>query len=208
MIRTIYLYVCDTMADWEVGYLTAELNTGRFFKKGITPCKIVTVGVDATPVTTMGGLKILPDISVAECDLKSADALILPGGDTWLEAIHEPILNKAEQCIKEDRIVAAICGATMGLAKNGLLDSRYHTSNDLGYLKMVCPDYQGETYYKNDPAVTDGNLITATGVAPLEFTVEVLKALAVFSPETLEAWYPLYKTHESEYFYALMNSIQ
>jgi putative intracellular protease/amidase len=208
MMGTIYLYVCDTMADWEIGYLTAELNTGRYFKKGLAPCKIVTVGVDTTPVTTMGGLKIRPDISVAKCDLKSADALILPGGDTWLEAIHEPIINKAEQGIKENMIVAAICGATMGLAKNGLLDSRVHTSNDLGYLKMVCPEYQGEAYYKNDPAVTDGSLITATGIAPLEFTAEVLKALAVFSPETLDAWYQLYKTHESEYFYALMNSIQ
>lgn len=204
-MRTIYLYVCDTMADWEIGYLTAELNTGRYFKKGLSPCKIVTVGIDVVPVTTMGGLKILPDISVAECDLKSADALILPGGDTWLEAIHEPIIKKVEQGIKENMIVAAICGATMGLAKHGFLDSRPHTSNDLGYLKMVCPDYKGEAYYKNEPAVTDGNLITATGVAPLEFTLEVLKALEVFSPETLEAWYQLYKTHKPEYFYALMS---
>lgn len=204
-MRTIYLYVCDTMADWEIGYLTAELNTGRYFKKGLSPCKIVTVGIDVSPVTTMGGLKILPDISVAECDIKSADALILPGGDTWLEAIHEPIIKKVEQGIKENMIVAAICGATMGLAKHGFLDSRPHTSNDLGYLKMVCPDYKGEAYYKNEPAVTDGNLITATGVAPLEFTLEVLKALEVFSPETLEAWYQLYKTHKPEYFYALMS---
>ena len=205
MMRTVYLYVCDTMADWEIGYLTAELNTGRYFKKGLAPCKIVTVGIDVTPVTTMGGLKILPDISVAECDLKSADALILPGGDTWLEEVHEPIIKKAAQGIKENKIVAAICGATMGLAKNGLLDARRHTSNDLEYLKMVCPDYKGEAFYKNDPAVTDGNLITATGVAPLEFTVEVLKALEVFSPETLEAWYQLYKTHKPEYFFALMS---
>ena len=204
-MRTIYLYVCDTMADWEIGYLTAELNTGRYFKKGLSPCKIVTVGIDVSPVTTMGGLKILPDISVAECDIKSADALILPGGDTWLEAIHEPIIKKVEQGIKENMIVAAICGATMGLAKHGILDSRPHTSNDLGYLKMVCPDYKGEAYYKNEPAVTDGNLITATGVAPLEYTLEVLKALQVFSPETLEAWYQLYKTHKPEYFYALMS---
>lgn len=204
-MRTIYLYVCDTMADWEIGYLTAEINTGRYFKKGLSPCKIVTVGIDVSPVTTMGGLKILPDISVAECDIKSADALILPGGDTWLEASHEPIIKKVEQGIKENMIVAAICGATMGLAKHGFLDSRPHTSNDLGYLKMVCPDYKGEAYYKNEPAVTDGNLITATGVAPLEYTLEVLKALQVFSPETLEAWYQLYKTHKPEYFYALMS---
>ncbi len=31
--RKVYMYVFDTMSDWEVGYLTAELNTGRYFKK-------------------------------------------------------------------------------------------------------------------------------------------------------------------------------
>lgn len=29
---TVYLYVLDTMADWEPGYAAAELNSGRFFK--------------------------------------------------------------------------------------------------------------------------------------------------------------------------------
>ena len=73
---------------------------------------------------------------------------------------------------------------------------------------MVCSDYKGEKYYKNEPAVTDGKLITASGVAPLEFAVHVLKALDVFSPKTLDVWYKLYETHESEYFYELMDSIQ
>ncbi len=31
---TIYVYVLDTLADWEIGYVTAELHSGRFFKKG------------------------------------------------------------------------------------------------------------------------------------------------------------------------------
>ena len=208
MNSTVYLYVFDTMADWEIGYLTAELNSGRYYKKGLSPSKIVTLGVEKTPVTTMGGLKILPDIELGDCSIKNTDALILPGGDTWMDKIHEPIINKAEQCIKENIVVAAICGATIGLAQNGLLDSRWHTSNDLGYLKMVCSDYKGEKYYKNEPVVIDGKLITASGVAPLEFTEHVLKALDVFSPETLDAWYKLYVTYESEYFYALMNSIQ
>lgn len=30
---TVYIYVLDTLADWELGYVTAELNSGRFFKK-------------------------------------------------------------------------------------------------------------------------------------------------------------------------------
>ncbi|GKU76045.1 type 1 glutamine amidotransferase family protein [Paenibacillus sp. L3-i20] len=208
MNNTVYLYVFDTMADWEIGYLTAELNSGRYYKKGLSPSKIVTVGIEKTPVTTMGGLKILPDIQLDECSIESTDTLILPGGDTWSEVIHQPILKIAQKCLKEGTLVAAICGATMALAQTGLLNSRQHTSNDLGYLKMTCPTYTGEEYYKMESVVTDGNLITASGIAPLEFSVHVLKALDVFSSQTLDAWYSLYKTHESNYFYELMESIQ
>ncbi len=204
--HTVYLYVFDSMADWEVGYLTAELNSGRYYKKGLPPSKVITVGSEKTPITTKGGLKILPDIELVECSIETADALILPGGDTWMETIHEPILSKAEQALKEGVIVAAICGSTLGLARRGLLNSRWHTSNDLDYLKLICPDYAGEPYYKQETAVTDGKLITASGTASLEFTIQVLKALDVFSVKTLDAWYNLYRTHESKYFYELMNS--
>ncbi len=208
MNNTVYLYVFDTMSDWEIGYLTAELNSGRYFKKGLAPSKIVTVGIEKTPVTTMGGLRILPDIKLDECRIEGTDALILPGGDTWTEAIHQPILAIAERCLKEGVLVAAICGATMGLAQAGLMNSHWHTSNDLEYLKMICPAYTGEKYYKMESAVTDGKLITASGIAPLEFSVHVLKSLGVFSSKTLDAWYSLNKTQESKYFFELMTSIQ
>lgn len=208
MKNTVHLYVFDTMSDWEIGYLTAELNTGRYYKKGLAPSKIVTVGMDKSPITTMGGLKILPDRMLDECNVESADALILPGGESWTEAIHQPVLLFAEKCLKEGVVVAAICGATMGLAEAGLLNSRFHTSNDLEYLKMICPNYSGDTHYKMESAVTDGKLITASGIAPLEFTVHILKALGVFSSKTIDAWYNLYTTQESQYFYALMASIQ
>ncbi|MRN56925.1 type 1 glutamine amidotransferase family protein [Paenibacillus monticola] len=208
MNKTVYLYVFDTMADWEIGYLTAELNSGRYYKKGLAPSKIITVGIDKTPVTTMGGLTILPDIKLDECSIERSDLLILPGGDTWTETIHQPILTIVERCLREGIWVAAICGATMGLAQTGLLNSRGHTSNDLEYLKMICPTYTGEKYYKMESAVTDGKLITASGIAPLEFSVSILKALDVFSPKTLDAWYSLNKTSDSKYYYELMNSIQ
>jgi Putative intracellular protease/amidase len=206
--HTGYLYVFDTMADWEVGYLTAELNTGRFYKKGFPSSKIVTVGTEKSPITTMGGLTLLPDIELRECSFENGDVLILPGGNTWGEAIHEPILDMAEQCLKGNTLVAAICGATMGLAQKGLLDSRWHTSNHLEHLKRVCPTYNGERYYKQESAVTDGKLITASGVAPLEFALHVLEALDVFTPQALSAWFNLNKTQEPQYFIELMNSIQ
>ncbi len=99
-------------------------------------------------ITTMGGLSIKPDIFLDECILESKDLLILPGGTTWSEEIHQPILEKIDQALKRGTIVAAICGATDALANMGYLDTRKHTSNNLEYTKMVCPNYKGEKFYE------------------------------------------------------------
>ena len=208
MKNTVYLYVFDTMADWEIGYLIAEINSGRYYKKGVAPLKVVTVGITKAPITTMGGLTILPEIELKECSIEDTAALILPGGNTWTEAIHAPIIRMAEKYLEKGIVVGAICGATIGLAMKGVLNKRDHTSNDLGYLKMVCPNYDGEMYYKQECVVTDGSLITASGIAPLDFALHILKILDVFSPQTLDSWYNLYKTQESKYFFELMNSIK
>ncbi|ONK21129.1 glutamine amidotransferase [Bacillus sp. VT-16-64] len=205
--KKAYLYVFHTMSDWEYGYLMAELNSGRYFKKDVAPLKVITVGTTKEMITTMGGLKIKPDMSVDECAFESRDLIVLPGGNTWEEAIHDPILKKIGEALKKGTIVAAICGATLGLANFGYLDSRKHTSNHLEYMKMTCPHYKGEKYYELGPAVSDENLVTASGVAPLEFAMEVLKTLDVFAPDTLHSWYNLNKTQKPEYFFQLINSI-
>ncbi|KIL80114.1 type 1 glutamine amidotransferase family protein [Bacillus badius] len=206
--KKAYLYVFHTMSDWEYGYLIAELNSGRYFKQGIAPLKVVTVGTTKESIMTMGGVNIKPDISLDECTVGSKDLIILPGGNTWREEIHQPILKTIGAALKLGTVVAAICGATEGLATMGYLDSRKHTSNSLEYMKMVCPDYKGEGFYEMGPAVSDKNLVTASGVAPLEFAMEVLKKLDVFAPDTLHSWYSLNKTHQPEYFFQLMNSIK
>ncbi|MCM3738073.1 glutamine amidotransferase [Bacillus cytotoxicus] len=205
--KKVYLYVFHTMSDWEYGYLIAELNSGRYFKKGLAPLKVVTVGATKEMITTMGGLNIKPDISFDECTLESTDLIILPGGTTWGEDIHQPILKKVGEALKLGTIVAAICGATEGLANVGYLDSRKHTSNNLEYMQMVCPNYKGEQFYEMGPAVSHENLVTASGIASLEFAMEVLKILDVFAPDTLHSWYNLHKTQKPEYFFQLMNSI-
>ena len=58
--KKAFLYVFNTMSDWEYGYLIAELNSGRYFKKDLAPLKVITVIM----ITTMGGLSIKPDISL------------------------------------------------------------------------------------------------------------------------------------------------
>lgn len=195
------------MSDWEYGYLIAELNTGRYFKKDLAPFKVVTVGANEEIITTMGGLRIKPDISIDECTLEGKELLLLPGGTTWGEAIHQSILKKVGEALNLGSIVAAICGATEGLANSGYLDARKHTSNSLEYIQMVCSNYKGEKFYERELVVSAANLITASGVAPLEFAMEVLKKLDVFDTDTLHAWYNLNKTQKPEYFFQLMNLI-
>lgn len=173
MNKTVYLYVLDTMADWEAGYVIAELHSGRYFRKGASKYTVKTVGLTGDPVTTMGGVRIKPDITTGSLDIDDAALLLMPGGDTWLEPVHAPVLEKAKECLNAGVTVAAICGATMALAQAGVLDNRYHTSNDLNFLKSICPMYAGEAFYRQEFAVTDGNLITAPGVAPLEFAYQV-----------------------------------
>ncbi|TYR73157.1 glutamine amidotransferase [Rossellomorea vietnamensis] len=204
--KKAFLYVFNTMSDWEYGYLIAELNSGRYFKKDLAPLKVITVGANKEMITTMGGLSIKPDISLDECTFESKDLLILPGGTTWSDEIHQPVLERIGGALKHGTIVAAICGATDALANMGYLDSRKHTSNNLDYTKMVCPNYGGEKFYESGPAVSHANLVTASGIAPLEFAMEVLKKLDVLTPEALHSWYNLNKTHEPQYFFQLMNS--
>ncbi|WP_404445878.1 glutamine amidotransferase [Sutcliffiella horikoshii] len=206
--KKAYLYVFHTMSDWEYGHLIAELNTGRYFKKDIPLLNIVTIGTTKETITTMGGLKITPDLSLDQCTFNKADLLILPGGFTWGEKEQHPILQRIGKALDTGSIVAAICGATEALANMGYLDNRKHTSNSLDYLKMVCPDYKGENFHEKELlATTSDNLITASGIAPLEFAREVLQKLEVLSPETLESWYQLNKTQKPEHFFELMSSV-
>lgn len=202
-----YVYVQDTWADWEAGYIMAELNTGRFFKTKGERIPVKTVGATKDPITTAGGAAIVPDATVGEVTPETSAVLILVGGDTWQDAQHQPVIKKAKELLTAGANVAAICGATAALGNAGLFDDRPHTSNALDYLKMAAPNYKGDAHYQDDNAVADGNLITANSAGGLLFARYILDRLNVFSPEALDAWYNYFDTGEAKYFLALMQAL-
>jgi len=204
----VFVYVLNTLADWEIGYLTAEINSGRYIKKSIEKPKIVKVAKNMDTIKTMGGIEITPDITVKDIIIQKNDLLILPGADTWLTENNEEILNFIKNNMGKDITIAAICGATIAMAYNGLLNEVKHTSENLDLLKMTCPNYNGEKNYCDIPAVVDSNIITASGLAPLEFTYEIFKKMNIMENNTVEAWYNLFKTREGKYYFELMNSIK
>ncbi|WP_020656398.1 type 1 glutamine amidotransferase family protein [Massilia niastensis] len=204
----VYLVVLDTLADWEIAYLTAELHSRRFFANPSMDFSLLKVGATNAEVRSMGGMTLVPDLSIDELRLEQDDLLLLPGSEIWDQPRVKPILEFARDALDQGHHVAAICGATVGLASVGALDARRHTSDDLGFLKQSCPKYRGETHYRKEPAVRGANLITATGLAPLEFSYEVLKMLKVWRPETAKAWYRLNKTRQSRWYDELLASMQ
>lgn len=204
---TIYVYALDTLADWELGYATAELNSKRFFKKDAPKVSVKTVAISKEAVRTMGGLTIVPDCVIDDIAADEKSVLLLPGANTWDNPKHGAIIEKASQLLSAGAMVCAICGATAALANAGLLDQHLHTSNGVGYLEMVSPSYKGQNFYVDKPSVADHNLITASSTGALQWAKQIFERLSVFQQDTLDAWYAYFSTGEAQHFFALMQTL-
>ena len=204
---TVYIYVLDTLADWELGYVTAELNSGRFFKKDAPEVSVKTVAISTEPVKTMGGLTIVPDCTIREIAVSEKSVLLLPGANTWDDPRYSVMMKKAGELLSAGALVCAICGATVALANAGLLDQRQHTSNGAGYLEMVSPSYKGQKFFVDVPSVADRNLITASSTGGLLWAKQIIERLDVFQHNTLEAWYAYFSTGEAQHFFTLMQTL-
>ena len=207
-MTTVYVYVMNTMADWEIGYCLAELHSKRFFRKDAREISVKTVSFSKEPVISMGGLAIVPDLTIKDVQVNKDNVLILPGSDSWSESENFRILEIAKRFLETGGLVAAICGATVALANIGLLDDKKHTSNGAGFLNMFCPEYKGTDNYIDKPAVRDGNLITAAATGSLEMTRLILEYLDVLGEDTLEHWYAYFSTGNANEFFAMMQSLQ
>jgi putative intracellular protease/amidase len=199
--RTAHLAVYDTLTDSEVGHLLVELHTGRFTG---TSFEVVTVAELPQPVTTMGGIRVLPDSLHAHLEPADSDLLILPGAEMWDAGGGEAFATAAGRFLDARVPVAAICGATAGLARAGLLDERNHTSASADYLRMT--GYAGGDRYVDERAVVDGDLITAGPQSPVQFARATLERLGLATERTLEAYEALFHRGDAAAFPLLMQA--
>jgi putative intracellular protease/amidase len=192
--KPVHHAVYDTYADWETGHATAYLaRAGR---------EIRTVGPTTAPVRSIGGLRVTPDLALDDVRPEDSSLLILPGADLWESGDDlAPFARKAREFLAAGVPVAAICGATAGLAREGLLDDRAHTSAISFYLAAT--GYAGGEHYVDADAVTAGGLITAGPTEPVAFAREILGLLGVYEGEVLDAWYRLFHHSDVEAYAVL-----
>lgn len=187
--RAVHVVVFDGFADWEPAHALAELR--RWGKRVVR-----TVGFTSAPVVSMGGLRVIPDIPLDEVALNDVELLLLPGGDLWEQAAYprqllDPLIKSL---VSAEVPVAAICAGTLALGRAGVLDARRHTSNASDYLAAHVPGYAGASYYVDAPAVRDQHVITASGLAPVDFAREVFAELQIFNASDEALWYSMFKS--------------
>ena len=202
-MQKIVVYVTDTLADWELGYVLPGLAMANGMQQRF---EVVIAGTSTDPVTTKGGLTVIPGRALADIDPADIDMLIIAGADTWAEG-HDEVLALASELVAAGKPVAAICGATLGLARAGLLDDRPHTSNAPDYLAMA-PSYHVAEHYQEAKVVADDAVITAPATAPIDFARAIFERLDAFPAPVIDAWYGLYTTGERRYFDALVGGGQ
>lgn len=186
MKKKIYVFLFDGYSDWEISYLTPEIAKDERFD-------LVYFSETGNKVTSMGGLQVIPNTSLDNLIIEEVKLLILPGGVAWEKREITTINNLVLGLFKKGNTIAAICGATFYLGQLGILNNLNHTSNDLNYLKAVVPEYDGQVNYQNKLAVTDKNIITANGIAPVEFAVEIFKKIELKPDAEIEKWFQLFK---------------
>ena len=190
--KKVYIFLFDGFADWEISYVTPHLQKSEKYD-------LATVSLSGQNVKSMGGLQVISNYKLADTDYENIAMFILPGGDAWERKELREIVPIIQKLAQRHIPIAAICGATTLLADMKLLDSIKHTSNTKEYLKKLCPDYQGQDNYEgqenysNPTAITDNNIITSSGTAPLEFAREIFKFLKIYDDPAIEKWYQLFK---------------
>ena len=183
-MKALAVVILDKFADWEPALLTAGLQS---IIGGYT---VRWASVDREVKTSMGGLRVEPDMTISEIP-STADAVIVIGAEgSWrtLSAEDSQQLASILRSFKDaGKPVGGICDGAYFLASAGLLDGRRHTANGFEDIKDLA-GYTNPHQYVNTTreAVRDKNLVTASGLGFVDFTFEMLHALGDIPDAAIE----------------------
>jgi hypothetical protein len=171
MRDTVYLLVFDGFGDWESALALCEIRRPGTFQ-------VRTVGFSYGTVESMGGLKVQPDLILAEIDDGRAAMLILPGGHRWMRGDDEAI-DVARRLHARGVALAALGGAALALDRAGVLGAR----RQVGNVPVLNGPY----------LIARAGTVVASGVGSVEFAREVIGVLDLYGPADTEHWYRLFK---------------
>lgn len=138
--------------------------------------EIITVARTLDPVPSVHGQRICIDKTLAE--KADYDLLLIPGGDSALEAAKDPAFMQwiAAASGHAERVMA-VCTGTVLLGMTGVLDGRRATTNKIDFTSTVHLAPKVE-WVKQARWVEDGKFFTSSGVsAGMDMALAVLADL-------------------------------
>lgn len=172
-------YFFEGMVDFEISFLIALLSTPGW------DTETIAVSEDNQPVKSAYGISFIPHKKISEIDdLEEIDGLVITGG---LTKSNSNELNKLIRKIdSEGKLLASICFGPMQLARAGVLKDRRYTTTALPPVlkEMRLNDpFEDRTGFVNKPLVRDGNIITATATAFIDFSIEIADYIGLIPNE-------------------------
>jgi cyclohexyl-isocyanide hydratase len=126
------------------------------------------------PIQTQGGLRLLPDTTLADCP--RLDVICVPGGSGVLDLMDDPeVLSFLRVQAETARFVGSICTGSLVLGAAGLLRGKKATTH-WAWLDLLAP--LGAIPTKGR-VVRDGKVFTGGGVtAGIDFALTMVGELA------------------------------
>ena len=187
MRDTVYFLAFDGFADWHAAQALCEIRRPGDWQ-------LKTVGFSMQPVLSMAGLRVVPELTLDELDLRRAALLIVPGGYLWEHGHGDEAVQAVGRLHAAGVPVAAVDSGVLVLARAGLLDACRHTGSWPGHIGTHVHAYAGaEQYDANALAVSDAGVITASQLGSVEFAREVIRTLDLYNPSDREHWYRMFK---------------
>ena len=134
--------------------------TGPFEVLSRMPDTTVTVlGKSLAPVRDMQGLRLTPDVSIAEAG--TFDVLLVPGGYGQQALMHdEEVLALIRSQVHDERLLFSVCTGALLCGAAGVLAGRRVTTHWAA--RHLLPHYGA--VLADARVVADGNIISAAGV--------------------------------------------
>lgn len=166
----ILLFIFDEMTDYEVTLICHLLHrdAGK---------EVITVSYENKIVKGASGIMYKPEKVVKDVLNEEAAGLIIPGG--WQCDFREDMLKLIKKLHADKKLTAGICGVgTVFLAKAGILDEVKYTTPIIKWAEEHKSKFHGKDPFKrqnfvSERVVRDKNVITAVGVAFVDFAVEI-----------------------------------
>ena len=180
---------CGPIEDFSVTRLNEELR-----REESSPVEVMLVAETAEPVNTTGGMRVIPDVTIATCP--PLDVLVVPGGfGTRSEIKNERLIAWIGERGKQVETLTSVCTGSMLLGQAGLLDGR-HATTHWRALPWMRESFPAVTVEEKLHVVEDGHVLTSAGIsAGIDMALRVVaryhgEAVARNTARNMEYRYP------------------